>query len=443
LGPTSHIFLDSYQHGISALRDHRTGDVWWTLLMGQEFHMRGNQVQYCFGEVGLVGEQAPLEVHSMTDKELTLCWRSGLRGFPTYAKDCSGCDCSKITMTLTDPDTLNFIYYQSAQTTMHANFTFIRRTRKQPLFETTITALMPYEQCTFRHHYGPNIPGMPDLRKKTWQSFPPNAKLPLGCRMRSIFKESMKHPKVIEELEHIKGASANSQYGGRCHQLNGINYLYNKYVTSWLAPAHHYEIPDVKLWYQPPVGPCQPCRVSYTISARIKEDEYISAGFKGDSWEHNEPYPPEKPRPCYFGMCVDEYDSFDSDRIALGYASSSRGHCVREMVSKQYAGMPTDVDEKMLSKTSVERRGDRTVLQFTVLQHWHHDLDPLIPDGPFRFMWAIGKVTGGRDCTADLGYHAERRGLGPLHWLVALGTTPCLPEPFELGDSPSDDSLLV
>lgn len=94
-GPTSHIFEDSYQHGLTALRDHRTGDVWWTLLMGQEFHMRGNQVQYCFGEVGLVGEQAPFEVHSMTNTELILCWRSGLRGFPTYAKDCSGCDCGK------------------------------------------------------------------------------------------------------------------------------------------------------------------------------------------------------------------------------------------------------------------------------------------------------------------------------------------------------------
>jgi len=210
-----------------------------------------------------------------------------------------------------------------------------------------------------------------------------------------------------------------------------------------LAPSHHYAIPDIKLWYQPPVGPCQPCLVSYTLSAAIKEDEYISAGFKGESWEHNEPYPPEKPRPCYFGMCVDEYDSFGSNRIALGYASSSHGHCVREMVSQQYAGTPVDADDKILKRTSVERRGDRTILRFTVSQHWHHNLDPLLPDGPFRFMWAIGKVTGGMDCAADLGYHAERRGLGPLHWLVALGTTPCLPSPFEMDEPPSVEALLI
>jgi len=32
-------------------------------------------------------------------------------------------------------------------------------------------------------------------------------------------------------------------------------------------------------------------------------------------------------------MCIDPFDSFTSDRIAVGYATSSHGSCVREMIS--------------------------------------------------------------------------------------------------------------
>jgi hypothetical protein len=177
------------------------------------------------------------------------------------------------------------------------------------------------------------------------------------------------------------------------------------------------------------------------VSAKIKEDEYISVGFKGQSWEHKEPYPPEYARPCYFGMCVDSYDNFTSDRIALGYASSSYGGCVREMVSKNYVGTPVDVDYKILSKTSVERAGDRTVLRFTIKQHWLVPQDPLLPDGPFRLMWAIGKVSGSSGCAADIGYHAHRRGVSPLDWLVILGALPCTFSPFEMGDLMNTDML--
>jgi hypothetical protein len=177
------------------------------------------------------------------------------------------------------------------------------------------------------------------------------------------------------------------------------------------------------------------------VSAKIKEDEYISVGFKGQSWEHKEPYPPEYVRPCYFGMCVDPYDNFTSDRIALGYASSSYGGCVREMVSDNYVGTPRDVDYKILSKTTVERAGDRTVLRFTIMQHWRVPLDPILPDGPFRLMWAIGKVSGGSGCTADIRYHEHRRGVSPLDWLVILGALPCRFSPFEMGDLLNADTV--
>ena len=167
-------------------------------------------------------------------------------------------------------------------------------------------------------------------------------------------------------------------------------------------------------------------------------------GFKGQSWEQKMPFPPEDIRPCYYGMCVDAYDNYTSDRIALGYASSNGG-CVREMVSPTYAGTPIDVGFKILSQTSVERRGDRTIVRFTVSQHWPKHSAAFDPDGFARVMWSIGKVTGG-GCDADIGYHYHRRGLAPIDWFIIINSTPCRYSPFEMdGDLlPSEgDSIVV
>ena len=66
-------------------------------------------------------------------------------------------------------------------------------------------------------------------------------------------------------------------------------------------------------------------------------------------------------RPCYFGMCVDPFDNFTSDRIVVGYASSSHGSCVREMISEDIVGTPSDVEDtrQLITKTEVERSGAR------------------------------------------------------------------------------------
>jgi len=155
------------------------------------------------------------------------------------------------------------------------------------------------------------------------------------------------------------------------------------------------------------------------------------------------PYPPEDARPCYFGMCVDAFDNFTSDRIALGYGSSARG-CVREMISKDIVGPPVDVDYKILKKTSVERQAGRTVVRFTVSQHW-----PTAShfDGPFRVMWAIGKVTGDRTgesaCGADIGYHGVNRGVAPISWLGTLGSLPCRYSSYEMGEMENTDTIFA
>merc|ERR1712151_641662 len=103
----------------------------------------------------------------------------------------------------------------------------------------------------------------------------------------------------------------------------------------------------------------------------------------------------------------------------------------REMVAKTIVGVPKDVDNKILRGTSVTRSRGRTILRFTVSQHWQPKLGPGY-DGPFRIMWATGKVTSGTDaCTATIGYHLSKRGVAPLLWLknitgTGIGSTPCI-----------------
>jgi hypothetical protein len=211
-----------------------------------------------------------------------------------------------------------------------------------------------------------------------------------------------------------------------CYQLNGVNlYLDSKPFRPRMA------VSDVKVQFTMPSKPCDPCDVSYAVSAKIEEDEYVAVGFKGRSWERDFPYAPEHPlRPCYFGMCVDPFDSNTSDRIALGYTAG--GGCVREMIAKDVVGAPSDVDKKVLKATSIDRVSGRTIIRFTVSQHFQFDNSSDV-DGPFRIMWAIGKVTpsDGQDaCAAGLGYHTHHRGVAPLLWLKtiggsAIGSTPC------------------
>ncbi len=429
LGPLAYQLLGFHLGGFSALRDKRTGDVFFTLLMGQIFRVSGNQMQYCFG-AGVLLEQSPFSVHETNENDVTFCWRTGLRGMPTHKTGCSGCDCAKIFINLTDSNTLTFQFWMSPPV-IHADF-ILTRSGKEPSFEKAIltTMLFPYQQCKFVDHYGPNLPGEPDLRNKTdSRRF---KKLPGGCGQ-SPNLAAMKNTDLA--LIVAKTADYVESNKGQCHQLNGINHLLN----SVALPGQKTNVPDVKLQFVPPSGDCDPCDVSYSVSANIKEDEYIALGFKGQSWEHEFPYPPDKiSRPCYFGMCVDSYDNFTTDRIALGYASSSLGGCVREMTMKNIIGAPTDADYKIMSKTSVQRAGDRTILRFTVSQHWPKKRFTPMPDGFFRVMWAIGKVSGGNGCAADINYHGANRGLAPIDWILALGSLPCKYNPSEMGDSSTD-----
>jgi len=428
LGPIAYNFLPS----MSVLRDPDTNDVWFTLLSGQMWHVIGNETQYCFGPAATktLGEQSPFSVDTITETSVNFCWRRGLRGMPTQAKGCFGCDCARILLNLTDPDTLHVQFWMSPPV-LHADVMFVR-SGTQPTFQKAIESTMtdPYKQCQIRGHYGPNVPGEPSLTTAP----PSTSQFSGGCAqaVRDIAAMNMRSDDLHQPV------STNDASGGKiCAQLNGVNLKIDQ-LARWTQPKMVMNVSDVKVQYTTPARPCAPCDVSYAVSAKTEDDEYIAVGFKGRSWEKDFPYAPEHPlRPCYFGMCVDSFDNFTSDRIALGY--TAHGGCVREMVAKNIIGAPSDVNYKILKDTSVERVGGRTVLRFTVSQHWQWDDGLNKTDGPWRMMWAIGRVTPVTGnhmlgaCAATIGYHAHHRGVAPLHWLQTLGSTRCTFDDFETG----------
>lgn len=410
LGPLAFEILSFHDGGFSAFRHSKTGDVWFTILMGQVFHIRQNQMQYCFGAVGVLAEQSPFEVSSQTGESITFCWRSTMRQMPTHAAGCSGCDCAKILISLTGKDTMDFKFWQSPPV-LHAHFV-MKRVGRAPTFAAVLSTMVePYKQCDFKDKWGPNLPD-PTLPLSNFTSSHNSS----GC-LRGVIEEVLKNKKVAEIM--MKPRPEPEAGKGVCHKLNGVNVLLN----NDFPVGHKYRVPDIKVQYIQPKLPCISCKVQYSVSADLEDDEYIALGFKGTSWEGAFPHPPEHPmRPCYFGMCVDEYDNYTSDRITVGYATSTHGSCVREMVITDMVGTPYDVSYKLTTKQSVKRVRKRTAVSFTIPQTWPHK-KPF--DGWFRTMWAIGKVSDGSGCDANINYHGKMRGMSPLNWLEVMGSTPC------------------
>ena len=472
LGPLSYEFLAGSAGGFQALRDPATGDVWFTLLLGQAFRVGGTKMQYCFsGDVsgsqqqhGTLMEQSPFGVVAVNDTFVRFCWREGLKGMPTHAANCTGCDCASINLALIANGTvgpeLDFTFWQSPPV-VHAHAVFELQSSTPPAFKDAITSHMsdPYEQCQFVDHYGMNVPGQPDLTDRTpwpiWQgadtsstntpsSLPSDLVLtgmPAGCARR-VAHLAKSNPSVARLLADRAaaldrtGRTATATAAGTnvCAQLNGLNKELNA-AARLVHPKRAMAVRDVRLQYTTPNLPCAPCAVSYSVSAAVSENEYIALGFKGQSWEHMDPIPPNYARPCYFGMCVDAYDNFTTDRIAVGYATPASGSCVREMSMPNLVGEPTDVSIPVLKNTSVERVGERTVMKFTAVQHWPDAQPTNMTDGPFRVMWAIGSVTGdaGANCRAQIGYHGPTsKGVAPIKWLVTLGSTPCTFDPSDM-----------
>jgi len=282
LGPVAYNFLasgpGSMNVGLTALRDNKTGDVWFTLLDGQMWRVVGKQVQYCFGE-GVLAEQSPFEVDNITDTSVNICWRSGDRGMPTHTKGCQGCDCARIFLNLTDDNTLHFQFWMSPPL-VHADLMFVR-SAPQPAFKDAIssTMVMPYLQCQIKDHYGLNIPGEPDLRNKT--NTKPERISRSGCLAHQRIY-AMKNDDIMASLGEFSQEAQERDSAGQCHQLNGVQ-LASDSSACKRDPSKCNNVSDVKMQYIPPTGKCDPCDVSYSISAKIEQDEYIAFGFKGQS----------------------------------------------------------------------------------------------------------------------------------------------------------------
>lgn len=399
LGP-NHLF----QH-FQATKDEKTGDSWFTLIEGQEFRVSGssNEMQYCFSVGAIpVSEQSPFYIDSVNESRIEFCWRG--KPMPTHAAGCQACSCANIIIELTTDDTLDFIFHMSPPV-RHAWASFRRKGPAPPVFE--LKSFLGGKRCDYVNHTGL----MPLLT--------PNASEAPVLPVHTCPK--VKRQTQLASRANMSGANPLNRH--ECRQLDGLSHLLDKTV------------PDIRFQYVKPRLSCWPCEVSYSVSAKIQENEYISVGFKGMGYAIK--FNDKKIRPNYFGMSTDPVDEErGGSAIALGY-----GNCLREMKTADYVGTPTDVleSERKLSHTSVERRNGRTILRFKVHQHVGRDPqtiedffgDPI--QGSARVMWAIGEADS-MDCNAMLGYHDYRRGVAPLNWL-SVGSYMCKYDRHEMEPS--------
>ena len=386
----------------------------------QVFRVRETQMQYCFGYTPgatTPREQSPFSVNSTSENSVSFCWREGLPGMQTHAKDCRGCDCAAISISIPDPeqpDSAELTFWQSPPV-IHAHLELKRAGPAPNMAKIEQTLPKPYALCNITDEclawqFCPNKGG----DDKGVAAAPQR---PAGCLAAAAAQALKARKKLALEEPEGKSLAAPPSAKGTCFQLNGDNLL----INNILPKALRYDVPDIKLLVQKPDGPCSPCRVNYAVSAALTPNQYVAVGFKGQSWEGETPTHPATKRPCYFGMCVDNFDNFTSDRIALGYATPSHGACVREMVSADIVGEPSDADYKIMRDTTVERQGQRTIMRFSLDQHW----PTVVPtDGFFRVMWAVGDVSGAQGCNATAGFHGIHRGVAPLNWLQ-INSRPC------------------
>lgn len=166
-----------------------------------------------------------------------------------------------------------------------------------------------------------------------------------------------------------------------------------------------------------PALPCYPCVVNYSLSAALKESEYIGFGFKGMPWNRLE----SPLRPNYFGMTtewVHRDDVSTSEGPMLIAYSSSSGACLREMKVERYLSHPVDIEANpSLMNWQVERAGGRLQVHFSKQEWWGVTAEHISLSASFlRIQWAIGNVHPDGSCQEAFGYHSEKRGMSALNW---------------------------
>lgn len=308
----------------------------------------------------------------------------------------TGCDAAKIELEFHDDGNLEFTFYMSPPV-KHAWAVYKRVGPGPP----AATYIMEGGSCDPLH------PGPPTL----------SAPAPLDASMCPSLNYKKKQLELaMPTAEHSEdqedGEALGAGLGSSCRKLDGG-------FLSMAAKGS--DKVDIKLTHSGVGFSCWPCKVTYTLSAKIAEDEYIALGFKGMAYRALGIMGHGVDRPCYFGMCTDEIDEKRTGRVmVLGYAGGSAGSCVRQMQSVDYVGEPTDVaGNPDISNESVERKNGRTIVTFTVEQHV--GTNPMQINAFFngdqvsaRTMFAVGGLKGS-DCDAVPQMH-HSRGVSPFSW---------------------------
>jgi len=366
-------------------------EVWFSAIPGQVFRIKDGLMQYCFT---IATSPFYVDVDHCTDTKVVFCYRKGHRMHTHRALDngelATGCDAARIELELKGT-TLEFTFYMSYPV-KHAWVQLVRVGPPPPLTAYKVESVLG-GSCD------PTHPGKPTIEELMPESAE-NHEVALSsmCPKLKKIQNSLPAQPETATMKHLAGMA--------CKQLD---------IGAFVSRHDHV---DIRLQHTTPTS-CWPCKVTYSVSAAIPENKYIAFGFKGVGyrnylWKGQNPQ-----RPNYFGM---GHDQLDADRttgvIVLGYPSSSGG-CLREMKAPDYVGEPVDVEQPQISDASIARRGGRTTLRFSVMQHiartpggiWDFFNGPQIS---MRTMWAIGDVDVD-DCKAKPLFH-ERRGVSPLGW---------------------------
>jgi len=343
---------------------------------------------------------SPFVVDTVEDNFIRFCYKTDERmaTHKVFANGtlATGCDAAKIEMELHDNGEMEFTFWMSPPV-KHA-WAVYKRVGPAPAVATYIAA---GGKCDPLH------PGPPTLMQ--------------GGQLEPSMCPALNHKKKQLELamqssDHVKNHDDREALGA------GSGKSCRKYDGGALGKfAKKDDKVDIKLEYTVPKLSCWPCKVSYSVSAAIAEDEYIAVGFKGMAYRALGLSHKKTERPNYFGMSTDEIDEKRTGRaMVLGYAGGSAGNCVRQMKSENYVGQPTDVEGNPdLSKESVERKNGRTIVHFTVEQHvgrTHSQINEFFNGEQVsaRTMWAIGGLNG-TDCDAEVQFH-HSRGVSPFSW---------------------------
>eukprot|EP00927_Polykrikos_kofoidii_P048723 TRINITY_DN4293_c0_g1_i7.p1 TRINITY_DN4293_c0_g1~~TRINITY_DN4293_c0_g1_i7.p1 ORF type:complete len:472 (+),score=44.59 TRINITY_DN4293_c0_g1_i7:203-1417(+) len=367
-------------HGNVFMRQLPSGDSF--AEYAQLFRVQNDLVQYCFFDGAL---EAPFQISSSSTDEVVLCWR-GPR-LPTHASGCGGCDCAQWVLRL-NGDTLQSTFHMSPPA-LHMQ-SILTRSGSAPSAEK-VSAGWP---CEFNNHTGRPLR---DNRANPKQG---------GGDARGLcaagFGSALKHP---SEQAPFTKRDASGQVRD-CVVLNKDEDVRLEYVASSL--------------------PCEPCNVTFTISAdtqaRNAQTRYLAVGFKGSAAAYFEA-PLVSELPQYWGMASGEAEhnySVLSGRIVLGYVGGSS--CVRQLIANKYIGSVIEADhDELIQNSKVQSVGGRTSVTFTASLHAGYtasDLDwrKYSFIGNLRVMYAIGSISGDGGCSAPLGYHSSSRGLANLNF---------------------------